>query len=76
VTFASPSAVAAWARWRATLGERLGQPSEVVTVGPTTSAAARSAGLAVTAEADGPSDGAVVAALAARWAGRRSGRPA
>jgi uroporphyrinogen III methyltransferase/synthase len=66
VIFASPSAVAAWVGWRRTLGGPLPDPAEVVTVGPTTTTAAREAGLLVTAEAESPSDRALVEALVGR----------
>lgn len=71
ITFTSPSTVlgfiATGPGWRALLGE-----ARVVTIGPTTSAAAREAGLEVHAEAEEPDARALVAALATVLS-RRSG---
>jgi len=71
LTFASPSAVAAWTAWQDELGSRLVRPPVVACLGPVTRDAARAAGMAVAVESDSPSDRALVAALvAARTATR------
>jgi len=73
ITFAAPSAVAAYLALRDGAGEPVPVPPVVACIGPITAAAARSAGLAVTVEADDASPEGLVAGLAAHRAGHDVG---
>jgi len=65
VTFASPSAVAAYLAMRDPSGRPLRVPPVVACIGPVTGAAARAAGLSGVVEAEEPSPGSLVDALVA-----------